>query len=307
MDMLPVMYAKLFSRIAQSSLMEQDVETRYCFMMLLAIADAGGDVIGTDVALARAINLPLETFKRCVASLMSPDPDSNSQVHDGRRIVSSENGRGYLLVNYVTYRTIKTAEEKKSYMREYMKRYRKSKNPNDVDDVNNCKTPLIELEHAEGELDSDGKEEKKQKASERGLKFADWFKTILPPKINLSGNWRENWAKCFDDMLRLDKRTPEEIQKVCQWARSDDFWGSNFMSPMKLRERKDAVQYFDTFAAKMASASANGHKPAPKRPLQDEDPAGWREFLKAKGRSQEPFERAMQVLKEEFRDKQAVQ
>jgi len=92
------MYAKLFSRIAQSSLMEQNVETRYCFMMLLAIADIEGDVIGTDVAIARSINVPLAVFQSSINALMQPDPQSNSKVMDGRRIVNSENGRGLELV-----------------------------------------------------------------------------------------------------------------------------------------------------------------------------------------------------------------
>ena len=150
------MYAKLFSRIAQSSLMEEEIETRYCFMMLLAIADSGGDVIGTDVAIARTVNLPIDVFKRCVSALMSPDQDSNSQAHEGRRLVPSESGRGYLIVNYATYRSIKTADEKKSYMREYMQRYRKSKGVKDVTAVNKCKTPLSLLAHAEGEGETEG-------------------------------------------------------------------------------------------------------------------------------------------------------
>lgn len=149
--MIPSMYAKLFSRIAQSSLMEEDVEVRYCFMMMLAIADSGGDVIGTDVAIARTINLPLDTFRRCADALSQPDPDSNSQAHDGRRLIPSDAGRGYLIVNYTTYRAIKTADEKKAYMREYMKRYRKSKNDNDVTHVKQCKDSLTLLGHAEGE------------------------------------------------------------------------------------------------------------------------------------------------------------
>lgn len=157
--MLPSMYAKLFSRIAQSSLMEEDIETRYCFMMLLAIADSGGDVIGTDVALARTVNLPLDTFKRCIVALMAPDPDSNSQVHEGRRIMPSESGRGYLLVNYATYRSIKTAEEKKAYMREYMQRRRKLLKDKDVTAVNVCKTALSDVTHAEGEGEADREEE----------------------------------------------------------------------------------------------------------------------------------------------------
>lgn len=158
------MYAKLFSRIAQSSLMEEDIETRYCFMMLLAIADSGGDVIGTDVALARTVNLPLDTFKRCIVALMAPDPDSNSQVHEGRRIMPSESGRGYLLVNYATYRSIKTAEEKKAYMREYMQRRRKLLKDKDVTDVNVCKTVLSDVTHAEGEGEADGESEAKAEA-----------------------------------------------------------------------------------------------------------------------------------------------
>jgi len=159
------MYAKLFSRIAQSSLMEQDVATRYCFMMLLAISDPYGDVIGTDVAIARTVNLPLDTFKRCLADLMSPDPDSNSQAKDGRRIVESEAGRGYTIVNYLTYRAIKSEEEKKAYMREYMARRRKEQKGKDVTDVKICKTVLNDVTQSEVELDTE-KEVEKEKESE---------------------------------------------------------------------------------------------------------------------------------------------
>ena len=158
------MYAKLFSRIAQSSLMEQDVPVRYCFMMLLAIADPVGDVIGTDVAIARTVNLPLEDFKRCVAALMQPDPDSNSQVHDGRRIVASANGRGYQLVNYVTYREIKTVEEKRAYMREYMRARRGSLKNKDVTAVKPGKVLLSDVTHVEAEVEAEV-EPKKEKVT----------------------------------------------------------------------------------------------------------------------------------------------
>ena len=149
------MYAKLFSRIAQSSLMEQDVDVRYCFMMMLAIADPVGDVIGTDIAIARTVNLPLADFKRCIKVLMEPDPDSNSQAHDGRRVIASENGRGYQLVNYVTYREIKTIEEKRTYMREYMRKRRGSLKDKDVTSVKKCKEALSDVTHAEAEAEAE--------------------------------------------------------------------------------------------------------------------------------------------------------
>jgi hypothetical protein len=147
------MFAKLFSRITESSLMEEPLEVRYVFVMLLAMCDPTGHVIGTDVAIARRMNMPLSDFQRCAATLMRPDPDSNSKEHEGRRIIPSEGERGYLVVNYLTYRDMKTEENRRDYMRDYMRKRRESeavasgKHP-----VKRVKPPLAQLGHAEGEL-----------------------------------------------------------------------------------------------------------------------------------------------------------
>lgn len=122
---------------------------RYVFMMLLAIADQAGDVIGTDVAIARRINIGVPEFRDCIAALMEADPNSNSQEQDGRRVVESEGSRGYHLVNYLTYRGLKTVEDRREYMRSYMAK-RRCKQP-----VNTCKQPLAELTHAEAEEEAD--------------------------------------------------------------------------------------------------------------------------------------------------------
>jgi hypothetical protein len=204
------MYAKLFSRIAQSSLMEQDVATRYCFMMLLAISDPYGDVIGTDVAIARTVNLPLDTFKRCLADLMSPDPDSNSQAKDGRRIVESEAGRGYTIVNYLTYRAIKSEEEKKAYMREYMARRRKAQKDNDVTDVKICKNVLTDVTQSESELDTEKEEEVKAPIHSRA-----W----LPESLR-SPAFTKRWTE-WEDHLResgkpITQGTRRSLLTMCE-------------------------------------------------------------------------------------------
>ena len=92
----------------------------------------------------------------------------------------------------------------------------------------------------------------------RGLAFADWFRTLLPGTMRLAPRWRENWARCYDEMIRIDRRTPEQIAAVCRWARADSFWGGsgNFMSPLKLRDRKNDVQLFDRFLSAMNPAAA---------------------------------------------------
>lgn len=138
------MYAKLFGRITESSLMEEAIPTRYTFVMLLAVADPTGHVIGTDVAIARRLNMPLKEFEKCVAELMQPDPDSNSKEEGGKRVVPSEGERGYRLVNYVAYRDMRDEDQRREYMRNYMREYRASKRP--VNTVSDGERSLAQAE-----------------------------------------------------------------------------------------------------------------------------------------------------------------
>lgn len=149
------MFVKLYSRITESSLMEQPIEVRYTFMMLLAIADPTGRVVGTDIAIARRINLPLLTFVNSVNSLKEPDPDSNSKEEDGRRVVSSDSERGYQIVNYQKYRNLKDENAKREYMRTYMRNRREAEKS--VKSVNFCKDPLIDVTQAEAEAEAEVK------------------------------------------------------------------------------------------------------------------------------------------------------
>lgn len=103
--------------------------------------------------------------------------------------------------------------------------------------------------------------------SERGLKFADWFRTTLSADVNLATGWREKWAVCFDAMIRLDARTPEQIAAVCAWARAHHFWRGAFLSPLKLRERRAGTTYFDRFAEAMQQGG--------KAPARREQPRGY--------------------------------
>lgn len=97
--------------------------------------------------------------------------------------------------------------------------------------------------------------------SSEGIQFAHWFKTTLPDSVKLKANWETSFAKAHDDLVKLDKRSPEEIRGVCQWARNDPFWQSNVMSPAKLRKKnRDGITYFDVIAAKIKSAKQT--KPA---------------------------------------------
>ncbi len=143
------MFVKLHSRITESSLMEQAIPTRYVFVMLLAIADPKGYIIGTDVAIARRLNIPLADFESAMQTLTAPDPDSNSKAEDGRRLLISDGERGYRLVNYLKYRDIRDENDRREYMRSYIASYRgegkdKARPVNSVNLVNFGKPRLSE-------------------------------------------------------------------------------------------------------------------------------------------------------------------
>ena len=50
-----------------------------------------------------------------------------------------------------------------------------------------------------------------------------------------------NWSKHVGYMLRLDNRTPDEIETVIRWCQQDNFWCSNIMSTKKLRDKFDQL------------------------------------------------------------------
>lgn len=134
--------------------MEEPISVRYTFLMMLAIADPSGVVVGTDVAIARRLNMPMADFVNSVRRLMEPDENSNSKEEEGRRVVVSDGERGYQLVNFLKYRNLRDEDQKREYMRNYMKSRRSA-----LKSVNACKDPLTEVIHAEEDAEATAKED----------------------------------------------------------------------------------------------------------------------------------------------------
>ncbi|MBM2833391.1 MAG: hypothetical protein HW406_552 [Candidatus Brocadiaceae bacterium] len=51
----------------------------------------------------------------------------------------------------------------------------------------------------------------------------------------------QKWADHVSKMIRLDGRTPEDIEAVIQWCQQDSFWQNNVLSAEKLRKQFDAL------------------------------------------------------------------
>lgn len=115
-------YAKLFSTITESSLWSASKDARLLFLSMLAKADQVGFVEAALPGLARMANLTLPETEAALAELMAPDPYSKSSDCDGRRVVKAP--RGWCLVNYEAYRDRRDEDQRRDYMRKYMRDYR---------------------------------------------------------------------------------------------------------------------------------------------------------------------------------------
>lgn len=208
--------------------MEQPIEVRYTFIMLLAIADPTGRVVGTDVAIARRLNMPLDSFVNSVKQLGEPDPDSNSKEEEGRRVIPSDSERGYQLVNYIKYRNLKDEEEKREYMREYMRKRREDEALRKT-----CKTVLTDVKNVtQAEAEAEAEEDKNtstpqtppakpKKTSDESPEFLKFWEAY-PRKEK-----KPKAAKAFKKALQ--KTTLEQILKSLEgfkeaWKQSDACW-----------------------------------------------------------------------------------
>jgi hypothetical protein len=50
------------------------------------------------------------------------------------------------------------------------------------------------------------------------------------------------WLADMDRLMRLDERTPEQVEACIRWCQSNSFWRANIQSPQKLREKYDTMR-----------------------------------------------------------------
>lgn len=115
-------YTKLFSSITASTIVSEPLATRWLWVTMLAMSDASGHVWGSIPGLARIANITLEQCEEALTCFLSPDPYSRTKENDGRRVAEVDGG--WLLLNHGKYRAIRSAEERREYMRVYMQNKR---------------------------------------------------------------------------------------------------------------------------------------------------------------------------------------
>ena len=57
-----------------------------------------------------------------------------------------------------------------------------------------------------------------------------------PPQIT------NKWISDMDRLIRLDGRTPQQVEAAIRWSQADEFWCANIKSPSKLRQQFDTLR-----------------------------------------------------------------
>lgn len=158
------MYAKVFA-----SLWDGTLGTKWqgwtVFVYMLANCDREGYFDVTPEAMAARSGLPLQVVKDGIALLESADPDSRRADEGGARItrIAEHRSWGWQIVNYQHYRGLMDADERRKYMRDYMRKRR-------LTAVNSGKPPLA---YAEAEAEAEAEDSKAQPASQAQTSFTE--------------------------------------------------------------------------------------------------------------------------------------
>ncbi len=108
-------FTKLVSSITESTIWEEDHETRIVWITMLAMADPTGYVGASVPGLAGRARVSVEAVERALAKFLSPDKYSRTKEHEGRRIVEAD--RGWVLLNYLKFREARGREVRKEQNR----------------------------------------------------------------------------------------------------------------------------------------------------------------------------------------------
>lgn len=118
-------FTKLFGSLVFSTVWREEKHVKIVWITMLALADYNGRVMASIPGLADAARVSLDECLEALDRLKAPDPYSRTKEHEGRRI--EEIDGGWKLLNYLKYRELRSAEERRLQTREAVARHRARK------------------------------------------------------------------------------------------------------------------------------------------------------------------------------------
>jgi hypothetical protein len=181
-------FGLVFNEIFSSSVWEEEPHVRLVWIYLIVNRDKDGAVFGTNAALARRVNLPVEQVEDALRVLSSPDPNSSSEAEEGRRILPAGNNQ-WVVVNHEHYTKVENLAKRRAQTRERVRKHRESKDCNATSVT--CNAPSVSVSVSESMSSTRSKD---IEAKERFGVFWE----LYPKKVASS--------KCQKKFLALSKR-----------------------------------------------------------------------------------------------------
>jgi hypothetical protein len=136
-------YGKIFASMYEGSMVGSGPVVFSVWGYCIAKADTDGTVLLNPALLAPVIGTSRTEIERAIEFLESPDEHSKNPDHEGRRLLR-QTGHLYFVVSHAVYREMKSNEDRREYMREYMRRKRGQEAVN----INKVNTELTEANPA---------------------------------------------------------------------------------------------------------------------------------------------------------------
>jgi hypothetical protein len=102
-------YTKLFGSILESTVWDLPAASKIVWITMLVMVDRDGVVQASVPGLAKRANVSIDECESALQSFLSPDRYSRTKDNEGRRI--KEVDGGWLLLNYVKYRELMSADD----------------------------------------------------------------------------------------------------------------------------------------------------------------------------------------------------
>lgn len=115
---MSITFTKLLSSITASTVWCEPDRTRIAWICMLAMADRKGCVYASVPGLASIARIPVEDCREALRAFLSPDPDSRTKDHEGRRIIEIDGG--WRLLNYEKHRAMVDEESVRESKRKYI-------------------------------------------------------------------------------------------------------------------------------------------------------------------------------------------
>ena len=235
-------FTKLFSSITESTIWCEPSDTRIVWITMLAMADRKGRVFGSVPGLANRSQVPVQAVRDALQSFLSPDIDSRTKDHEGRRIEPLKDGAGWLLLNHAKYRQIRDDEERRAYKTEKQREYRGFVDTVDnngytltVEDRSSPSKTGVELNGHNAEADAEAEKTKVFKKNARGTEEEFRGYAVERGLSASDGTW------LFDKMLSTGWRNGG--QPVRDWKAVVRTWQANDYFPSQKTSKKSGPSF----------------------------------------------------------------